>query len=175
MHVMFYLVLSWLSTRKQKLFGIPCFLILCLVTWMIHYCFFCNGCSWVSCLFWTVKLSSVLQKKSYMTCIFFSFSIFCIFEPFTAVTVWFWDPSFHTEDNRGTQTQILKKVQTFTWCSWRNHDGIRAGGENFEQDEDFFSYCCWNIYIVYIFFFFFHLVLPFRSNRRYLDVSPEDN
>ncbi len=41
-------------------------------------------------------------------------NIFCIFEPFPAVTVSFWDPSFHTEDNWGTQTQLLKKVQTFT-------------------------------------------------------------
>ncbi len=37
-------------------------------------------------------------------------SIFCIFEPFPTVTVWFWDPSFHTEDNWGTQTQLLKKI-----------------------------------------------------------------
>ncbi len=29
-------------------------------------------------------------------------NIFCIFEPFPTVTVWFWDPSFHTEGNWGT-------------------------------------------------------------------------
>ncbi len=29
---------------------------------------------------------------------------FCVFEPFPTITVWFWDPSFHTEDNQGTQT-----------------------------------------------------------------------
>ncbi len=32
------------------------------------------------------------------------------FEPFPAVTVWFWDPYFNTEDNWGPQTQLLKKV-----------------------------------------------------------------
>ncbi len=30
------------------------------------------------------------------------------------MTVWFWDPSFHTEDNWGTQMQLLQKVQTLT-------------------------------------------------------------
>ncbi len=37
-----------------------------------------------------------------------------IFEPFPVVTVLFWDPSFHTEDNWVIQTQLLKKVKTFT-------------------------------------------------------------
>ncbi len=32
---------------------------------MIHECFlFCDGCSWVPCLFWTVELSTVLQKNT---------------------------------------------------------------------------------------------------------------
>jgi len=36
-------------------------------------------------------------------------SILCIFEPFPAVTVWFWDSSIRTEDDWGTQTQLFKK------------------------------------------------------------------
>ncbi len=37
----------------------PWLLILFVVTWMIHdWCLFCDGCSWVPCLFWTV-----LQKN----------------------------------------------------------------------------------------------------------------
>ncbi len=30
------------------------------------------------------------------------------------MTVWFWDPSFHTEDNCGTHLQPLQKIQTLT-------------------------------------------------------------
>ncbi len=30
------------------------------------------------------------------------------------MTVWFWDPSFHTEDNWGTRVQLLQKIQTLT-------------------------------------------------------------
>ncbi len=59
---------------------------------------------------------AVLQKNQILQ---FS-SIFCIFEPFPAETVWFWAPSFHTEDNWGTQTQLLKKVQTLTDASEGN-------------------------------------------------------
>ncbi len=40
--------------------------------------------------------------------------VFCVFEPFPTMTVWFWDPSFHTEDNRGTHIWLLQKVQTLT-------------------------------------------------------------
>ncbi len=72
--------------------------------------FFCDGCSWVSCLFWTVNLSTVRKILHVLQILQFS-SIFCIFEPFPAVTVWFWDPSFHTEDNWETQTQLLKRFK----------------------------------------------------------------
>ncbi len=30
------------------------------------------------------------------------FQDFCVFEPFPTMTVWFWDPLFHTEDDRET-------------------------------------------------------------------------
>ncbi len=93
-------------------------------------------------------------------------SIFCIFEPFPAVTVWFWDPSYHTEDNWGTQTQLFKRVSNIHWCSRRKYDALRAGGGG-ELLNRMMSKCffCRNIYI------FFHLVLPFGSNRRYFHVS----
>ncbi len=72
---------------------------------------------------WTEHCSS---DKSSTFCRFCSFQHFCIFEPFPAVTVWFWDPSFHTEDNWWTQTQLLKKVQTFTDAP-ENTRCIKAG------------------------------------------------
>ncbi len=28
--------------------------------------------------------------------------------------VWFWDPSFHIDDNSGTHLQLLQKAQTLT-------------------------------------------------------------
>ncbi len=41
---------------------------------MIHNrCFVLWCCSWVPCLFWTVKLSTVSLEKSSMSCRFFSF------------------------------------------------------------------------------------------------------
>ncbi len=30
------------------------------------------------------------------------------------MTVLFWDPSFHTEDNWGTHMQLLQNIQTLT-------------------------------------------------------------
>ncbi len=30
------------------------------------------------------------------------------------MTVWFWDPSFYTEDNWETHLQLLQKIQTLT-------------------------------------------------------------
>ncbi len=96
--------------------------------WSTTVLLFCDGCSWVPCLFWTVELSSVLQTNPPRSVDSAVFQHFCIFEPFPAVTVWFWDPSFHTEDNWWTQTQLLKKGSNIHWCSRRTHDALRAGG-----------------------------------------------
>ncbi len=103
------------------------FLILRVVTWMIYECFlFCDVvheslvCS--EQLKWALffrKILHVLQNLQFC-------NIFCIFEPFPAATVWFWDPSFHTEDDWGTQTQLLKKGSNVHWCSRRTHDALRA-------------------------------------------------
>ncbi len=75
---------------------------------------FSGSCSWVPCLSWTVKLSAVLQKNPSAPTNYLVFQHFCVFEPFPTMTVWFWDPSFHTEDNWGTLLQLLQKVQTLT-------------------------------------------------------------
>ncbi len=88
-------------------------LILYVVTWMIIDCFlFCfvmvvhDSLVCSEQLNWTLyfrKILHVLQILQF-------YSIFCIFEPFPAVTVCFWDPYVHTEANWGTQTQLLKKI-----------------------------------------------------------------
>ncbi len=137
MHVIFYLVLSWVrylhkiclhySPQDQKIaemIQITPFkslepLVLNTVWGYLDdpRLFFCLCWLFMSPLFVPeqFELSTVLQTNPPRFCRFLQFSsIFCIFEPFPAVTVWFWDPSFHTEDNWGTQTQLLKKVQTFT-------------------------------------------------------------
>ncbi len=103
---------------------------------MIHGCFlFSDGCSWVPCLFRTVKLSTVLQNNPpWPRNLQFS-SIFCIFEPFPAVTVWFWDPSSHTEDDWGTQTTI-KKRSNIHRCSRKKPDALRDG-----RMSKFFLFC----------------------------------
>ncbi len=93
---------------------------------------FC-GCSWIPLL---VTLSTVLQKNPPFLRNLQFYSIFCIFEPFPAVTVWFWDPSFDTEDNWGTQTQLLTKGSNVHWCSLRKYDVLRDGGLNIFEFED---------------------------------------
>ncbi len=94
------------------MFGNPWFLILCVVNlpgWsttvfflffliVVHESLVCS-----EQLNWAMFFRKILQVLQNLP---FS-SIFCIFEPFPAVTVWFWDPSFHTEDLR-------KIIQIFT-------------------------------------------------------------
>ncbi len=80
-----------------------------------------------------------------------------IFEPFPTLTVWFWDQTFHTDDNRWTQPiwthlQILQKIQTLL---------------NRMKMFIFFLFCLNSI--------FFHLVLPSVSYKRYLHVFQRTN
>ncbi len=127
---------------------------------MIHVCFLmfiheslvCP--EQLNCLLFFRKILHVLHILRFS-------SIFCIFEPFLAMSVWFWDPSFHTEGNWGTQIQLLKKVQTFT-------DAPEGNVMHSFKSLTFFSYFV-EIYI------FSHLVMPFGSNRRYLHVSQKTN
>ncbi len=90
-------------------------LILCVVYWMIH--------DWFSVL-WYLFTSPLLVLSSSLHMLWF-LNIFCIFESFSTVTLWFWDPSFHTEDHGWTRTQLLQKVETFTDAQYNT---LRAGG-----------------------------------------------
>ncbi len=111
--------------------------------------FFCLCWLFMSPLFvlnsWTEHCYS---DKSSTFCRFCSFPAFLHIWTLPAVTVWFWDPSFHTEDNWGTQTQLLKRfkhslmLQKNTRCikSWLL--------KTFEQDEDFQLF----LLLKYIFF-----------------------
>ncbi len=91
---------------------------------------FSDSCSWVLCLSWTVKLSAVLQKNPSGPTNSVFFSIFCVFEPFSTMTVWFWDPSSHTEDNWRTHTATITEGANAHWCFRKKNDAWRAGDEN---------------------------------------------
>ncbi len=63
---------------------------------------------------YTVGCSSEKSFRPHNFFLFCSILWFCVFEPFPTMTVWFWDPSFHTEENWGTHMQLLQKIQTLT-------------------------------------------------------------
>ncbi len=48
------------------------------------------------------------------------------------MTVWVWDPSFHTEVNWGTHTQLLQKIQTLTDAPFIKSRGVKT----FERNGD---------------------------------------
>ncbi len=54
---------------------------------------------------------------------------FCVFEPFPTMTVWFWDPSFTTEENWGTHLQLLKRGTNTPWCSRRKNNALNCWTE----------------------------------------------
>ncbi len=125
-----------------------CLFFVCLVI-VVHESLVCPeqfNCQQINRLLFLQKNPSG-PTNSYLSSIFVYLNL-----PFQQWTVWFWDPSFHTEDNWGIH------VQTITEGS--NH-ALRARGlKTFEQNGD-----------VYIFLFclnviFCHLVLTFRGYRR---------
>ncbi len=116
----------------------------CVVTWMIHSCvfLFSDSCSWVP-LSWTVKLPAVLWKNPSVPTNYLVFQHFCAFEPFPTMTLWFWDPSFHTEDNWRTHLQLLQKIQTLTDAPEEEKKCIKSQG--FRMKMCIFSMFCLNI------------------------------
>ncbi len=129
---------SWnYSNNPIQKFVNPWFLILRVVTWMIHDCFlFSDGCSWVSCLFWTVELSTVLQKNPPGPA---DSSVFQ-----HILQIWTLSNSdcmilrsifSHGGQLRDSNTTI-KKGSNIHWCSRRTHDALRAGGWKLIEFED---------------------------------------
>ncbi len=126
---------------------------------MIHDCSFVLCWLFMSPLFvlnsWTEHCSS---DKS---------STLCRFCSFPAVTIWFWDPSSHTEDNWWTQTQLLKRfkhslmLQKNTRCikSWLLKTLNRMKISNFF------------LLLKYIFFPF---ITALRKQQKILACFPED-
>jgi len=115
---------------------------------------FSDSCSWVLCLSWTVKLSAVLQKSPSAPTNSLVFQHCCVFEPFPTMTVWFWYPSFHTEDN---------------WGTWKKH-ALRARAWNIlnRMKMCIFSLFCLNV------FFYFLFSTALQKLQKIVTCFPED-
>ncbi len=138
---------------------------------MIHDCSFVLCWLFMSPLFvlnsWTEHCSS---DKSSTFCRFCSFPAFLhIWNPFQQ---WLYDFEIHLFTLRtieGLKHKLLKKVKHSLMLQ-KNTRRIKSWLlKTFEQDEDFQLFSFVEIYI------FFHLLLPFGSNRRYLHVSRKTN
>ncbi len=79
--------------------------------WSTAVFLFSDSSSWVPCLSWTVKLSAVLQKNHSAPTHTLVFQHFCVFEPFPTMTVWFWDPSFHTRTTEGLICNYYRRLK----------------------------------------------------------------
>ncbi len=93
--------------------------------WSMTVFMCCDSCSWA------VQLSTVLQKNPPAPAHSLFSSIFCICELFPTVTVWFWDPSFHTEGNWGTDTTITKRWKHFLMLKKETQSIKSQGVETF--------------------------------------------
>ncbi len=58
----------------------------------------------------------------------------CVFEPFPTLTAWFWDQTFHTENNWETHLQLLQKIQTLTDSPEGKTRFTSQGVKTFEQN-----------------------------------------
>ncbi len=137
---------------------------------MIHDCFlFCDGCSWVPCLFWTVKLSSVLQKNPPCSAESSVFQHLLHIWTLSSSDCMILRSIFsHWGQLRDSNTTI-KKGSNIQWCSRRKHDALRAGGWKrltWMKMSTFFLFCR-NIY-----FFPFSTALP--KQQKILACFPED-
>ncbi len=102
---------------------------------------FSDSCSWVSCLSWTVKLSAVLPKNPSAPTHTLVFQHFCILEPFPTMTVWFWDPSFHTRTTEGLVCNYYRRLKHSLMLQKEKPCIKSRGVKTFEQNEGvYFSF-----------------------------------
>ncbi len=132
---------------------------LCLFCDVVHESLVCS-----EQLNWALFIRKILQVLQNLQ---FS-SIFCIFEPFPAVTVWFWDPSFHTEDDWGTQTQLLKRFKHSLMLQKDTRSIKSRGVKTFEQDEDV------HIFLILLKYLFFPCSTALQKQQKLRACFPED-
>ncbi len=162
---------SWnYSNNPLQKFGNPWFLILCEVTWMIHDCSFVLCWLFMSPLFvlnsWTEHCSS---DKSSTFCRFCSFPAFLHIWTLSSSDCMILRSIFSHWRQLMDSNTTIKKGSNIHWCSRRTHDALRAGGWKLLNRMKISNFFFVEIYI------FFHLLLPFGSNRRYLHVSRKTN
>ncbi len=78
----------------------------------------------------------------------------------------------HWGQSRDSNTNI-KKGSNIHWCSWRNHDALRAGGENCWTGWRFFFLILLKYIYIYI-FFFFSFSTSLQKQQKILGCFPED-
>ncbi len=100
---------------------------------------FSDSCSWVLCLYWTVKLSAVLQKNPSAPTNYLVFQHCCVFESFPTMTVCMILISIFLFTPRTTEGLICIYYRRLK-CSLmlqKKKTCIKSQGvENFEQNED---------------------------------------
>ena len=139
--------------------------------WSTTVFLLCDGCSWVPCLFWAVKLSSVLQKKSpgpkNSSVFHHLLHIWTLYNSDWMILRSIFSHGGQLRDSNTT----IKKGSNIHWCSRRKHDALRVGGWKLLNRMKRSKFFLFRLNII----FFFHLVLPFGSNRKYLHVSRKTN
>ncbi len=103
----------------------PWILILCVISWVIHDCFYILWCLFMSPLLFPEQFNRKILQLLHL--LWFS-SIFCIFDPFPKVTVWFWDPYFSHRGQLRDSYKTITKSENIYWCSRRQHSALRARG-----------------------------------------------
>ncbi len=105
---------------------------------MIYNCFlFCVGCSWVPCLFWTVKLSTVLQKNPPCPADSSVFQHLLHIWTLSSSDCMILRSIFSHWGQLKDSNTTIKKGSNIHWCSRRKHDALRAGGWKLFKFEDY--------------------------------------
>ncbi len=130
--------------------------------------FFCDGCPWVPCLFWTVKLSTVLQKNPPCPADSAVFQHLLHIWTLSSSDCMILRSIFsHWGQLRDSNTTI-KKGSNIHWCSRRKHDALRAG--------------CWKLlnrmkifnFFLLLKYNFFPFITALRKQQKILACFPED-
>ncbi len=131
--------------------------------------FFCDGCSWVPCLFWSVKLSTVLQINPPRPADSSVFQHILHIWTLSSSNCMILRSIFsHWGQLRDSNTTITKG-SNILWCSRRKHDALRAGGENFWT-----GWRCPNLSCFVEMSYFLSFSTALRKQQKILACFPED-
>ncbi len=97
---------------------------------------FFDGCSWVPCLFWTVKLSTVLQKNPPCPAESSVFQHLLHIWTLSSSDCMILRSIFSHWGQLRDSNATIKKGSNLHWCSWRKYDELRSGGWKLFEFED---------------------------------------